>query len=108
MTTAEVFRATKFSGTGLRFEYNPKLTCVSTRQITALMDGFGYDQTTCVHDDQEEVVVVAAVKHYLARLDDHGHEVAAIRKVVRQEIEVTYYRLRVIDEHVYEADELAE
>ena len=89
----------------MRFSYDPKRNLVSQRQISAPMDGLGYDQTTCVTDDEGGVVVVAAVKHLMARLKDHDHEVAAIRKVVRQNIEVTYYRLRVTDEHVFEPDD---
>jgi hypothetical protein len=104
MTSAEAHRATAFSGTGVQFEYDPKRTCTSTRQITALMDGFGYDRTTCVHDDEAGVMLVVAVKHKMDRLSDHDHEVATIRKVVNQEVEVTYYRLRVTDGFTYEAD----
>jgi hypothetical protein len=105
MTSRDADRATSFSGTALRFEYDPKRTCTSTRQISALLDGFGYDRTTCVHDDEGEVMMVAAVKHAMVRLADNDHEVTAIRKVVGQEVDVTYYRLRVTDEHVYEPND---
>jgi hypothetical protein len=105
MTSRDADRASSFSGTALRFKYDPRRTVASTRQISALMDGFGYDRTTCVHDDDAKVMMVAAVKHAMVRLADHDHEVTAIRKVVQQQVDVTYYRLRVTDEHIYEPDE---
>jgi hypothetical protein len=104
MTSAEADRAAMFSGTGIRFQYDPKKNCVTTRRMAALLDGLGYDRITCVTDDEAGMVVVAAVKHLMVRLRDHDHEVTAIRKVVRQNIEVTYYRVRVTDEHIFEPD----
>ncbi len=50
--------------------------------------------------------MVAAVKHLMVRLRDHDREVAAIRKVVRQHIEVTYYRRRATNWHIYEPHDL--
>jgi hypothetical protein len=105
MTTAEADRSAVFSGTAVRFEYDPKKNCVTTRRMSALLDGLGYDRVTCVNDEQEGVVIVAAVKPQMVRLTDHDYEVGAIRNVVRENIEVNYYRVRVTDHHIYDPDD---
>jgi len=79
--------------TGIEFSYDPTEASASTRQITLLLQGLGYDQATCVHDEESEMIVVCGQKFGDVSLDQNEHEVSAICNVLGQWVDIAYYKL---------------
>lgn len=89
------------NGTGIEFTYDPNTSPASTRQLTHLLEGFGYDRVTCVADDDTEMVVVVAQKFMGCDLKNNSHEFEAICHVLGQWIEIAYFKLRATEMLVY-------
>lgn len=82
-----------FRNTGIEFRYDPAEARASSRQITRLLEGFGYDHVTCIHDDDTSLIVVCGQKFGGVALDQNEHEVAAICNVLGQWVDINYSRL---------------
>lgn len=78
--------------TGIEFSYDPTEAKASSRQIGLLLEGLGYDQATCVHDEETGMIVVVGQKFGDVSLDQNEHEVSAICNVLGQWVDVEYYR----------------
>lgn len=91
----------KLAGTGIQFVYDPKETRASTSQIVSLLEGLGYHQTMCVHDDDTGEVEVSGLKYGEVALPDNGHEVNAIRHVIAQALDIDYLRVGATEKVTY-------
>ena len=87
--------------TGIEFTYDPFEARVSTRQITLLLQGLGYDQATCVHDEESGKIVVVGQKLGQASLDENEHEVSAICNVLGEWVDISYYGLKATERLTY-------
>lgn len=87
--------------TGLQFTYDPAVSRVSARQVTCLLEGFGYDQVTCVHDQESGLTGVCGHKFGQASLDENEHEVSAICNVIGQWVEIDYFKLKAVEKLTY-------
>lgn len=90
--------------TAIQFRYDPTESLASTRQITLLLQGLGYDQATCVHDEDTGMIVVIGQKFGSESLDSNEHEVSAICNVLGQWVDVEYCTLSPIRKLVYGND----
>lgn len=88
-------------GTGIQFIYDPVECRASTRQITRLLEGLGYDQANCVHDDDSGMIVVCGQKFGQAALDKNEHEVSAICNVLGQWVDIEYVKLSATEKLTY-------
>lgn len=86
--------------TGIEFRYDPTEAKASTRQITLLLEGLGYDQATAVHDDDGMIVVIGQ-KFGDVSLDQNEHEVSAICNVLGQWVDIAYYKLEATEKLTY-------
>jgi hypothetical protein len=87
--------------TGIEFRYDPTEAKASTRQITLLLEGLGYDQATCVHDDDSGMIVVCGQKFGQGSLDENEHEVSAICNVLGQWVDIHYAKLSATEKLTY-------
>jgi hypothetical protein len=87
--------------TGIEFSYDPSEARASNRQITLLLQGLGYDQATCVHDEESGMIVVCGQKFGQASLDENEHEVSAICNVLGQWVDIHYAKLSATEKLTY-------
>jgi hypothetical protein len=87
----------KFQGTAIQFDYNPSESEASCKQVNALLEGFGYEHVMLVRDDYSPVITAMGLKYRAVALDGNKHEVAALRRVLAQDISVDYYHVKPTD-----------
>lgn len=89
------------NNTGIEFCYDPIEAKSSTRQMVLLLQGLGYDQATCVHDEERGQIIVVGQKFGNVSLDQNEHEVSAICNVLGQWVDIGYYRLKATEKLTY-------
>ncbi len=91
------------AGMGIQFRFDPTETRASTLQIARLLEGFGYDQIQCIHEDDSDIVIMAGIKHsgLCSPIDENEPEVTAICHVLGDNICVDYFRLAETERLTY-------